>query len=356
MIQTLAIFHDSYRELNSKKLFWVTLALSGLVALSFLTVGIDAKGISVFGHYIGFEQVNSTSFSRSSFYRFLFVGWGIQLWLTTAATILGLISTTGFFPDFLSSGSVDLYLSKPIGRFRLFLTKYTAALLFVAIQLALFCLASIIVLRVRGGFWAPKIFLAVPICLAFYSYLFAVSVLVGVLTRSQIAALMLTLLFWFIVFGIHGVEIFTHKNELARDFEAARLQRNLDHPSFFHRPFDVIRTDLKTAEESRANWKVWYRNFHVAMAALPKTSETVELLPRYLFSKEELAEARPGGATNDDDPPPSPFGISTDDINANIALQKEALNRSLGWVIGTSLGFEAVVVGLAAWIFCRRDY
>jgi hypothetical protein len=30
--------------------------------------------------------------------------------------------------------------------------------------------------------------------------------------------------------------------------------------------------------------------------------------------------------------------------------------RSAGWILGTSCGFEAVVLGLSAWLFCRRDY
>ena len=35
MSQTLAILHDGYREINSRKMFWVSLILSGLVVASF---------------------------------------------------------------------------------------------------------------------------------------------------------------------------------------------------------------------------------------------------------------------------------------------------------------------------------
>ena len=31
MMQTLALFLDGYRELNAKKLFWITLGISALV-------------------------------------------------------------------------------------------------------------------------------------------------------------------------------------------------------------------------------------------------------------------------------------------------------------------------------------
>ena len=38
-------------------------------------------------------------------------------------------------------------------------------------------------------------------------------------------------------------------------------------------------------------------------------------------------------------------------------IRAEIRSRSVGWVVGTSVGgFEVVVLGLAAWIFCRRDY
>ena len=37
-------------------------------------------------------------------------------------------------------------------------------------------------------------------------------------------------------------------------------------------------------------------------------------------------------------------------------MLEELRSRSVWWVVGTSLAFEAVVLLIAAWIFCRRDY
>jgi hypothetical protein len=31
-------------------------------------------------------------------------------------------------------------------------------------------------------------------------------------------------------------------------------------------------------------------------------------------------------------------------------------DRPVSWVLGTSVAFEAVVLGISAWIFCRRDF
>ncbi len=35
---------------------------------------------------------------------------------------------------------------------------------------------------------------------------------------------------------------------------------------------------------------------------------------------------------------------------------RAARSRAVPWIIGTSLAFEAVILGWAAWLFCRRDY
>ena len=49
LIQTGAMFVDAYRELNSKKMFWIVLILSAVVVIGFAGVGIDDKGLTLFG-------------------------------------------------------------------------------------------------------------------------------------------------------------------------------------------------------------------------------------------------------------------------------------------------------------------
>ena len=39
LTQTLALLLDAYRELNAKKLFWITMILSGVIVLAFAAVG-----------------------------------------------------------------------------------------------------------------------------------------------------------------------------------------------------------------------------------------------------------------------------------------------------------------------------
>lgn len=374
--QTLAIFLDAYRELNARKLFWFVLFLSGVVVAAFAAVGINERGITVFRWE--FElPFNTSLFSREQFYKMLFTTLGINFWLTWIATILALISTAGIFPDFISGGSIDLFLCKPISRLRLFLTKYAAGLLFVTLQVAIFSAVSFLVIGLRAGSWVTGLFIAVPVVLCFYSFLYCVCVLIGVLTRSTIAALLLTILFWFLVFGVHVTELGTLKASIKREQEIARLDRGVarvrqeiasheaaTRPDTKPAPIaeagaarrQFLQSRLDAAEHQREGvsnpWKTPHRIFLALKAVLPKTSETIELLNRWLVLAADLPEPEPP----EEDKGRDFLGRSAADAAADAAAAKIISERSVSWVLGTSFAFEGVVLFLAGWIFCRRDY
>jgi len=205
LIQTGAVFVDAYRELNARKMFWVVLIISGIVVLAFATIGIDQKGLKFFGMSF-LPSFNTNIWARGDFYKWMFDTFGVGAWLSWIATALALISTAGILPDMLTGGSIDLYLSKPISRLRLFLTKYVSALLFVGLQVGLFTFASFLVLGIRGGTWLWGLFLTIPIMLLFFSYLYSICALLGIVTRSTLAALLLTLLAWCFIWMIHTTE------------------------------------------------------------------------------------------------------------------------------------------------------
>ncbi|MFA6045287.1 MAG: hypothetical protein WC718_09900, partial [Phycisphaerales bacterium] len=222
MTQTLALLLDAYRELHSKKLFWITLGLSLLVVVSFGCVGITPTGVSILFWDIPLEFFNSRVMSAATFYKLLFSNLGIKFWLSWIGMILAIISTSGMFPDFVANGSIDLMLSKPISRWRLFLTKYLVGLLFVTLQVTVFSVASMLVIGIRGGAWEPRLLLAVPLVSAMFSFLFCVCALFGVVTRSTLWSLLFTLLFWLGLFGLHA----THQVFIQlREHSAARQEQ-----------------------------------------------------------------------------------------------------------------------------------
>lgn len=364
--QTLAIFLDAYRDLNARKLFWVTLILSGFIVLSFALVGVDAKGLKVITFHLDVPQSKLV-------YKYLFSFIVISLWLTWAATLLALVSTAGIFPDFISGGSVDLYLAKPIGRRRLFLTKYLSGLLFVTLQVLVVACGSFLILGIRGHDWNPRLFWAVPIVVCFYSYLFGFCVLLGVQTRSTIAALLLTLLFWTFLAVLDRAEpaLLTFRN--AYEAQAHSRQERADSADMvLHRAEQnphsaALVPGLRESNDSAhrdaaeaAHTARVLRNVHAVVYGIktvtPKTTDTLGLLDRYLFPSDKEAEYEAGVAP-DQQRNPRPFDENQADVMAGAKKTVEDLRaRSPWWIVGTSLGFEAVIVALAMWVFCRRDY
>jgi ABC-type transport system involved in multi-copper enzyme maturation permease subunit len=341
MRQTVAIFLDAYRSLNSKLLFWVVLGLSGLVVGCFACLGINEHGVTFLNLQMDTGLFNSTNITPEMFYKILFSELGIKLWLSWAATILALFSTAGIFPDLVTQGSIDLYVSRPISRFRLFCTQYLAGLLFVALQVTIFTVISFLIMGIRGGVWAPSLFWAVPIMVCFFSYLFSVCVLIGVWTRSALAALTLTILFWVFLVCIDSAEKFllltiNSSKQVEDDSETTMPNASGGHAG-------------NAKHDEKEGFLTIKRLHDVAYglkSVFPKTSETLALLDRQMG---DAVDVRKGLGTkrrtrND------AFAGSQD------ATVKEIMNRPVSWVVGTSLGFELVMLSLSAWIFCRRDY
>lgn len=371
MIQTLALLLDAYRDLNSRRMFWIVLILSTLVAASFAGLGVTPTGFEILWWKIDSSLINSANIPPADYYKYVFLVYGIEKWLTIFASVLALISTASLFPDFIASGAVDLYLSKPISRLRLFLTKYFCGLLFVALQIACFCVAGFLVIGIRGGAWEPGIFLAIPIVVLFFSYLFSFCVLIGVWTRSTVAAALLTLLFWFGVFCVHWTEITLLAFKIAEDNAVAHLDRQINATESSLATYSNMAATQPTARNTRevkafqaqlqrqqaeraaknGSLKLFHQMFYDVQAVLPKTTETVDLLEKMLIKHANLQSVHEENDSSQQ---------ATVDLNGNPidprAVDAELRKRTVGWIVGTSVTFEIAVLSTAAWIFCRRDY
>jgi hypothetical protein len=388
MNQTLALLLDAYRELNAKRMFWVALAVSAVVVAAFGAVGIDGQTLTVFGWESPLKLVFLALISKPTFYKLLFFNLGVKWWLSWAAMILALASTAGIIPDFIAGGSIELYLSKPISRLRLLATKFLGGMIFVTAQVTVFSAASFLVLGLRSGAWEPSLFLAVPLVLLVFSYLFSVCVLLGLLTRSTVTALLLTLIFWFAIFAMHGTEVlllrardFDHRRMTRLDKEIASAEAALKAPlpppttrpnespsnqSWLDRLLSsaLVETHAQTAtrladlRRQRADLTDRFSEpYRIALAVespFPKASETIDLLERELVSRADLP-AIPEDASG---PGPGPQfrGRGREDAAVNRDVEIQLQGRSLGWVLGTSCAFEAVVLALSAWVFIRRDF
>jgi hypothetical protein len=167
------------------------------------------------------------------------------------------------------------------------------------------------------------VFWAVPLVTLVFSYLYSVVVLVAVKSRSVLAAILAGVLVWFVAWA------------------GQKSEETLYHFAYLGAP-----GELAPAAEDGSDLKRWHRYSVWMLACLPKTGETVNLMDRHVvvggrtgFSNSRFVEVL--------------FGMRPE---GDEAVDRAVERHSPWYVIGTSLGFEAVMLGLAALAFCRRDF
>ena len=366
MTQTLALLMDTYRELNAKKLFWITLILSAVVAGAFFFIGIDENGLKIFMWELDGDLwgLSTETIDKGNFYKLLFSGIAIRYWLGIAAAALAIISTASFFPDMMKPGAIDLLLTKPISRLRLFLTRYLLGLGFAFLQVLVFTTICFFVIGIRGGAWEPGLFLAVPFFVLFFSYLFAVAVLIGVLTRSTIASLLITLIFFVLLIGLNFADGIVQSIRLIVETEANILEEHLEfaeglEPEQLQELEDdygltltQIRAEADEARKVADSTASIANTFTAIKTPLPKTGETLGLLTEVMIDAADLPEPDTEDTFNTPE-----FENAELRSDSEVFMETaEELQRPTWWIIGTSLLFEGVLLSIAGWKFCRRDY
>ena len=388
MTAILALVLDAYRDLNAKRLFWISMWISlGLVVL-FAGIAPAPDGIFIFGWHSPLEF--GFGGNPATFYKFMFVNLGVELWICWAAMILAVASTAGIFPDFLASGAIELYLARPISRLRLFLVKYFCGLVFFALQVGVFTTASFLVIGLRGGVWEPGLFLAIPLSVLLFSYLFGICALAGVLTRSTVAAILITFAAWLILGSMQFGErqlLYAQLADEARaaqlDFQILMTEQEIARGPAQTQPADEApvnlpgwteeivrllrpgsrdilqppRQRLASFKQQRARitdeYKLPHELMYWADAPLPKTSETITILQRELLSAARL----PPALDDENSPDPTGFRARRRDRQLVYAQVDQQMRQRSAWgIIGSSVLFEIAAVGIAAWLFCKRDY
>ncbi len=338
MRQILTILWDSYRLLAAKKLFWIALSLTLVIALSYASIRFTPDGVSVlFGAFeMESDVMNADSPIAEYVYLTMFTDVLVPWWLGLFALVLALISVCPIFPDFLKSGSVDVAVSKPISRVTLFLVKYLGSLFFVAVQVLVFCVIVYFALGLRLGSWNLGVFWAIPLLTFVFSLIYCVAVLTAVWTRSTLFSLLMALLMWGLTLGVQWGESIMYKFT----YVMPSVGMSID---------PTTGTSVRTDEElARDDGMVKFYNIVKAVGApLPKTREITYLLKQKLKVKGKrlthMTEFLEEGAS---------------DYERRQAKSQEAYEtrHSEAYIIGTSLAFEVCVLGLACFLFVRKDF
>lgn len=229
---------------------------------------------------------------------------GIGSWV---AILTGVIITSFFIPNMLRKGTVDLLLAKPIHRSMLLLYKFIGGLSFIFLNNCFAILGMWLVLGWRSGIWANWFLLLIPILTFFFAILYAVSTLFGVMTRSTVAAILITCGAWFLFFLVGTAY------QLFETMEKVEAKKKLP------------------PEEQKWTNNTFGKVVRVLHAVTPRTSDL-----SYLSS----------------------LLIMTDFLTGDLAASNKLTSTKMNW--GESLLvsgiFIALMLALACWWFATKDY
>lgn len=227
------LIRDTFRQSRANGIFWLMLGVSGLCIAFCLTVGthnlplheedtvyltpaeaqklpkpkpgvaqdqyvvVEGKLLLAFGAVA--VDWNSTRDSAVRYLQLVLLG----LIADTGGILLALVWTAGFLPTFLEPGNAAVLLAKPVPRWSLLAGKYLGVVTFVAFQATVFVVGIWLALALRTGVWSARSWAALPVLLLHFTVFFSFSALLATTTRSTVACVFGSLVFWFICVALN---------------------------------------------------------------------------------------------------------------------------------------------------------
>ncbi|MFQ5413201.1 MAG: ABC transporter permease [Phycisphaerae bacterium] len=314
-MQLWAVIVDSLRESIDRKIFWLLLVLTAFVVIVIASIGFEHDRVTLlFGMFdVASDRYNpALELGRSRIAGLLVHGF-LSVVLGWIGVLLAVIATAGVFPSMLGGGAISVLLAKPISRPRLFLYKYIASMVFIFVQATAFVVGTFLAVGTRWGVWVPGYLVAIPLVVLLFSYIYCISVLVAVKTRSTVASILISVGAWVAFALIHQA------------------------PQVF---------------EWQPDWKAnttVYRAVKIVGSIPPKTGDLPYLAARWASA-----------STSVDAMPQAMMGPGVDINAAQLAAadryERDLINRHPIYSIGSSVLFEMVVLVWAMVSFMRQDY
>ena len=264
----------------------------------------------------------------------------IEKWLVNGAgswvlLFVAVIITAGFIPSMMAKGSLDLLVSKPIGRTRLLIYKYVGGLTFVLVLTAFTVLGVWLMIGMRTGLWGMNFLAIIPILTFYFAVLYAVSTLAAAATRNTIVAILATGMAWCALWVVGKVNdgIENREEAIAAEKSGGPGRQRPDNEDGDRPDGDRAMRQLDPEAPLWGFLPTWsFVPFKAVHALSPRTYQLDDRLGRV------IAE-----------------GVLTP-----YQLKKQGYEKAprTSWaeMIGVSLAFIAVVLALSCWRFSSCDY
>ena len=192
----LALAADTLRALCSRRLFWLHVWLSIATALVFASIRGTPEGWTA---GFGMRSLSSPWLRDGTPWESTLHCWvlsrAVRWWVAGAGVLMTLFATAAVLPESLESGQAAILMPKARRRSILLAGRFLGAIAYFVILTAFAIALLFLVLRWHMDLWEWRLWLALPAALLLYAPLQAVATLMGVLTKSTTAAVLVALLF-----------------------------------------------------------------------------------------------------------------------------------------------------------------
>ncbi len=196
-MRTWALVVDTWREALARK---TLLGFAGASTLFLLTITFaldldivqgSLAAATLFGHPLEMHggQVAITDVVTGGLSAFAGLTYGLGIFLAVFAT-------GNQVPNLMRRGTVDLYLSRPVGRAHVLLGRFLGGVTVVAANLLYLCGGLMVIVGLKTGVWEARFLLAALLILVVFLSFLGFMYLVGVMSGSTPLSVMLSYGLW----------------------------------------------------------------------------------------------------------------------------------------------------------------
>ena len=277
------LFQDALFQVLDNRVFRVLAVLTVIPILITLLVGLSETGFSlVFGVWeIDYpEWIGMLGEDPRSALIELFLQVVVDSLIGSIGMTICIAATAFFVPRMLEKGAADLVFVKPLPRWVLYASRYITGLFFVGLLGLILTVGMYLGVLVASGVSYPGIIWSSAALLYLFAMVHSVTMLIGLVTRSTPAAMLLGILFFFGNGCVHQgwmwADMLRHEDSVVADMVGMGEDEAAEDESTEDGSTDAG-ADAEELDEPPSAWKqvadVALGALDVAHYVLPKTND-----------------------------------------------------------------------------------
>lgn len=160
--------------------------------------------------YLWMETTESLPFTRTQtdqFIKAIVLPTLMKFLVGIVGIFVAILVTSPVIPQMFEPGSINLLLSKPVQRSAVYLSKFVGGCAFTLLNVGYLCLGLWLIAGLRHGIWNQGILMCIPIFLFLFSIYYSVSALTGIIWKSAVVSVVLSITLWLVCFVVGVIKL-----------------------------------------------------------------------------------------------------------------------------------------------------